>query len=350
MNTKIIRIDKENFTDEQLMEAAEILRSGGLVAIPTETVYGLGANALDAAASKKIYEAKGRPSDNPLIAHISCMEELPALVAEIPEAGKKLAEKYWPGPLTMIFPKKDIVPYGTTGGLDTVAIRMPSDPIANRLIKLAGVPVAAPSANTSGRPSPTKAEHVVEDMDGKIEMIIDGGEVGIGVESTIVDVSGEVPMLLRPGAITMEMLRETLGEVEIDPAILGPMSADVKPKAPGMKYRHYAPKAEMTLVEGEMDKVVEFINREAKAALEAGKKVGIICTEESKALYECGDLKVIGSREHEETVAHNLFAVLREFDDCQVDCIFSESFSKDSLGQAIMNRLCKAAGYHIVNV
>lgn len=350
MNTKIIRIDKENFTDEQLMEAAEILRSGGLVAIPTETVYGLGANALDAAASKKIYEAKGRPSDNPLIAHISCMEELPALVAEIPEAGKKLAEKYWPGPLTMIFPKKDIVPYGTTGGLDTVAIRMPSDPIANRLIKLAGVPVAAPSANTSGRPSPTKAEHVVEDMNGKIEMIIDGGEVGIGVESTIVDVSGEVPMLLRPGAITMEMLRETLGEVEIDPAILGPMSADVKPKAPGMKYRHYAPKAEMTLVEGEMDKVVEFINREAKAALEAGKKVGIICTEESKALYECGDLKVIGSREHEETVAHNLFAVLREFDDCQVDCIFSESFSKDSLGQAIMNRLCKAAGYHIVNV
>lgn len=350
MNTKIIRIDKENFTDEQLMEAAEILRSGGLVAIPTETVYGLGANALDAAASKKIYEAKGRPSDNPLIAHISCMEELPALVAEIPEAGKKLAEKYWPGPLTMIFPKKDIVPYGTTGGLDTVAIRMPSDPIANRLIKLAGVPVAAPSANTSGRPSPTKAEHVVEDMDGKIEMIIDGGEVGIGVESTIVDVSGEVPMLLRPGAITMEMLRETLGEVEIDPAILGPMSADVKPKAPGMKYRHYAPKAEMTLVEGEMDKVVEFINREAKAALEAGKKVGIICTEESKALYECGDLKVIGSREHEETVAHNLFAVLREFDDCQVDCIFSESFSKDSLGQAIMNRLCKAAGYHIVTV
>ena len=350
MNTKIIRIDKENFTDEQLMEAAEILRSGGLVAIPTETVYGLGANALDAAASKKIYEAKGRPSDNPLIAHISCMEELPALVAEIPEAGKKLAEKYWPGPLTMIFPKKDIVPYGTTGGLDTVAIRMPSDPIANRLIKLAGVPVAAPSANTSGRPSPTKAEHVVEDMDGKIEMIIDGGEVGIGVESTIVDVSGEVPMLLRPGAITMEMLRETLGEVEIDPAILGPMSADVKPKAPGMKYRHYAPKAEMPLVEGEMDKVVEFINREAKAALEAGKKVGIICTEESKALYECGDLKVIGSREHEETVAHNLFAVLRECDDCQVDCIFSESFSKDSLGQAIMNRLCKAAGYHIVNV
>lgn len=350
MNTKIIQIDRENFKDEELLEAAEILRSGGLVAIPTETVYGLGANALDESAAKKIYEAKGRPSDNPLIAHISCMDELSALVKEIPEAGKKLAEKYWPGPLTMIFPKKDIVPYGTTGGLETVAIRMPSDPVANRLIKLAGVPVAAPSANTSGRPSPTKAEHVVEDMDGKIEMIIDSGEVGIGVESTIVDVSGTVPMLLRPGAITMEMLRETLGEVEIDPAILGPMSADVKPKAPGMKYRHYAPQAEMTLVEGEMEHVTAFINQEAKLALEAGLKVGIICTEESRESYEQGILKVIGSRENEESVAHNLFAVLREFDDQKVDCIFSESFSKDRLGQAIMNRLCKAAGYHIVRV
>ena len=350
MNTKIIQINRENFTDGELAEAAEILRNGGLVAIPTETVYGLGANALDESASKKIYEAKGRPSDNPLIAHISCMDELSALVSEIPEAGRKLAEKYWPGPLTMVFPKKEIVPYGTTGGLETVAIRMPSDPVANRLIKLAGVPVAAPSANTSGRPSPTKAEHVVEDMNGKIEMIIDSGEVGIGVESTIVDVSGKVPMLLRPGAITMEMLRETLGEVEIDPAILGPLSADVKPKAPGMKYRHYAPQAEMTLVEGEMEHVVEFINQEAKLALEAGLKVGIICTEESRESYQCGMLKVIGSRENEESVAHNLFAVLREFDDQKVDCIFSESFSKDRLGQAIMNRLCKAAGYHIVKV
>ena len=350
MNTKVIRIDKDKDLDPQLLEAAEVIKNGGLVGIPTETVYGLGANALDTSASRKIYEAKGRPSDNPLIAHISGMDELPALVSEIPEAGRKLAEKYWPGPLTMVFPKSDIVPYGTTGGLDTVAIRMPSDPIANRLIRLAGVPVAAPSANTSGRPSPTKAEHVIEDMNGKIEMIIDGGEVGIGLESTIVDVSGEIPMLLRPGAITIEMLRETLGRVEIDPAILGPLSADVKPKAPGMKYRHYAPKAEMTLVEGEMANVVAFINREAKAALDAGKSVGIICTEESRSLYEGGILKVIGSREHEETVAHNLFAVLREFDDRQVDCIFSESFSKDRLGQAIMNRLCKAAGYHIVNV
>ena len=248
MDTKVVKIDKEQIDDGKLMEAAEILRAGGLVAFPTETVYGLGANALNEEAAKKIYAAKGRPSDNPLIAHISKPEELAPLVKEIPEAGRKLMEAYWPGPLTMIFPKSDIVPYGTTGGLDTVAIRMPSDPIANRMIALAGIPIAAPSANTSGRPSPTTAEHVYQDMNGKIEMILDGGAVGIGVESTIVDVSGPVPMLLRPGAITIEMLRETVGQVEIDPAIQGPMAANVKPKAPGMKYRHYAPKAELVLV------------------------------------------------------------------------------------------------------
>lgn len=351
MDTKIVRItDKEQLKDEELLEAARILREGGLVAFPTETVYGLGGNALDEHASEKIYAAKGRPSDNPLIAHISCMEELPALVREVPEAGRRLAEAYWPGPLTMIFRKKDEVPYETTGGLETVAVRMPSDPVASRLIRLAGVPVAAPSANTSGRPSPTRAEHVIEDLNGKIDMIIDGGQVGIGVESTIVDVSGETPVLLRPGAVTMEMLEAVLGRVDIDPAITGPVSADIKPKAPGMKYRHYAPKAEMVLVEGEMEQVVRYINQETKKAQKEGKTVGIICTEESRNLYPEGILEVIGSREHEETVAHNLFAVLREFDNRKVDCIFSESFSGDRLGQAIMNRLCKAAGYHIVNV
>ena len=351
MNTKLIKIeDKENVKDEELLEAARILREGGLVAFPTETVYGLGANALNEEAARKIYAVKGRPSDNPLIAHISCMEELPAIVREIPEAGRKLAERYWPGPLTMIFPKKEIVPYGTTGGLDTVAVRMPSDKIANRLIRLSGVPVAAPSANTSGRPSPTRASHVIEDMDGKIDMIIDGGEVGIGVESTIVDVSGEIPTLLRPGAITIEMLRETLGRVDIDPAILGPVTKDIRPKAPGMKYRHYAPKADMVLVEGDMEKVVAYINREAAQAEKAGKRVGIICTEESRGSYPEGLLEVIGSRQSEASVAHNLFAVLREFDERKVDYILSESFSTDRLGQAIMNRLCKAAGYHIVKV
>ena len=371
MDTKVVKIDKEQIDDGKLMEAAEILRAGGLVAFPTETVYGLGANALNEEAAKKIYAAKGRPSDNPLIAHISKPEELAPLVKEIPEAGRKLMEAYWPGPLTMIFPKSDIVPYGTTGGLDTVAIRMPSDPIANRMIALAGIPIAAPSANTSGRPSPTTAEHVYQDMNGKIEMILDGGAVGIGVESTIVDVSGPVPMLLRPGAITIEMLRETVGQVEIDPAIQGPMAANVKPKAPGMKYRHYAPKADMTLVEGDMDKVVAYINEQTKKAeaeevisdrvieeinrlakerLDQGQKVGIICTEETRDRYPQGMVRSLGFRSKPETIAHNLFAVLREFDDLGADYIYSESFPKDHLGQAIMNRLTKAAGYHILDV
>lgn len=351
METKLIQIeDTADIKDEDLLEAARILCEGGLVAFPTETVYGLGANALDEEAAKKIYAAKGRPSDNPLIAHISCLKELEPLVSEIPETGRKLAEEYWPGPLTMVFPKSDRVPYGTTGGLDTVAVRMPSDPVANRLIALAGVPVAAPSANTSGRPSPTTAQHVWQDMNGKIEMIIDGGPVGIGVESTIVDVSGEVPMLLRPGAVTLEMLQETVGYVEIDPAIQGPPKADVRPKAPGMKYRHYAPKAALTLVEGGTEAVAAEINRLVKEHMEAGEQVGVICTEETKGRYPQGILRSIGVRSQEETIAHNLFAVLREFDDLQVDCIFSESFSKNHLGQAIMNRLTKAAGYHIIKV
>lgn len=351
METKLIQIkDSKDIQDEELFEAAQIIRDGGLVAFPTETVYGLGANALEEEAAKKIYAAKGRPSDNPLIAHISCMEELLPLVSELPKAGRKLAKAYWPGPLTLVFPKSDKVPYGTTGGLDTVAVRMPSDPVARRLIGLAGVPVAAPSANTSGRPSPTTAQHVWQDMNGKIEMILDGGPVGIGVESTIVDVSGPVPTLLRPGAITLEMLKETVGHVEIDPAIQGPLKADMRPKAPGMKYRHYAPQAELILVEGSMDAVAGRINFLAKEKQGQKYRVGVICTDETKGLYRYGVLRSVGQRTKQETIAHNLFAVLREFDDLQVDYIYSESFSKDHLGQAIMNRLTKAAGYHVIRV
>lgn len=351
METKRIQIlDPQKVKDEELAEAAGILRKGGLVAFPTETVYGLGANGLDEEAAKKIYAAKGRPSDNPLIAHISAPEELEALAAEIPCFAKRLMELYWPGPLTMVFKKKEIVPYGTTGGLDTVAVRMPSDPIARALIRLAGVPVAAPSANRSGRPSPTTADHVWQDMAGRIEMIIDGGPVGIGVESTIVDVTGPVPVILRPGAITMEMVRDALGQVEIDPAIVGPIKEGVRPKAPGMKYRHYAPKARMTLVEGEMEQVVRVINRLAREALKQGERVGIICTDETRFCYPAGMIRSVGIRAREETVAHNLYAVLREFDDLEADVIFSESFPDDQIGQAIMNRLSKAAGYHIIKV
>lgn len=354
MITKVIKVsDTKKLTmedREQLKEAAEVLKRGGLVAFPTETVYGLGANALDEAAARKIYEAKGRPSDNPLIAHIAEFEEIAPLVAEIPEMGRRLAEAFWPGPLTLIFPKSALVPYGTTGGLDTVAIRMPSDPVASELIRLAGVPVAAPSANTSGRPSPTTAAHVYQDMNGKIDIIVDGGPVGIGVESTIVDVTEAIPVLLRPGAITMEMLQAAVGNVLIDPAILGPISADIHPKAPGMKYRHYAPKADLTLVEGDAQAVVAEINRLASEQRLQGKKVGIICTDETKNMYVSGIIKSIGVREKEETVAHNLYAVLRDFDDLEVEYIYSESFPESHLGQAIMNRLNKAAGYRILKV
>ena len=278
------------------------------------------------------------------------MKELEPVVKEIQEAGRKLAMAYWPGPLTMVFPKSGIVPYGTTGGLDTVAVRMPSDPVAARLIAMSGVPIAAPSANTSGRPSPTTAQHVWQDMNGKIEMILDGGPVGIGVESTIVDVSGPVPVLLRPGAVTMEMLEAVAGHVEIDPAIQGPPREDLRPKAPGMTYRHYAPHGDLILLEGGLDDVVEQINRLSREREEEGCRVGVICTDETRARYHYGEIRSVGQRSREETIAHNLFAVLREFDDLGVDYIYSESFSRDHLGQAIMNRLTKAAGYHVIHV
>ncbi len=351
METKWIHIENTKAVrDEELEEAAQILKAGGLVAFPTETVYGLGANALDKGAAMKIYAAKGRPSDNPLIAHISCPEELAPLVSLVPEAGRKLANAYWPGPLTMVFPKSARVPYETTGGLDTVAVRMPSDLVAKRLIRLAGVPVAAPSANTSGRPSPTLAEHVWQDLGGKIDMLIDGGPVGIGVESTIVDVSGDVPILLRPGAVTVEMLKGVLGDLEIDPAVREPLPEGARPKAPGMKYRHYAPRAPLILIEGDTESVVGEMNRQLEEQMAGGKRVGIICTEETEGKLLGGIVRSVGPRSQQEMVAHNLFAVLREFDDLDVDLILSESFARDHLGYAIMNRLTKAAGYHIVKV
>ena len=350
METIIKKIDRNQIDQVIMEEAGSILKNGGLVAFPTETVYGLGANALDEAAAKKIYAAKGRPSDNPLIAHVSCLEEIAPLVSNMPENGKKLAKAYWPGPMTMVFPKSAIVPYGTTGGLDTVAIRMPSDPIAAELIRLSGVPIAAPSANTSGRPSPTRADHVLQDMDGKIDAIIDGGPVGIGLESTIVDVTEEMPMVLRPGAITVEMLRETVGEVGIDPAILGPVSADVRPKAPGMKYRHYAPKADLAIVEGPEEAVVKKINELAAEAKAHGEQVGIIATDETKDRYPEGLVVSIGSRKEEETIAHHLYEVLRDFDQSAVRSIYSEAFYTPRMGQAIMNRLLKAAGHKIIQV
>ena len=349
MRAEVVVMTAENPDLEALARGGEILKKGGLVAFPTETVYGLGGNALDPKASIKIYAAKGRPSDNPLIVHIAEMEKLKEIVTEIPEKAKILAEKYWPGPLTMILPKADVVPGETTGGLNSVAVRFPSDRIAQLLIKAAGGFVSAPSANTSGRPSPTTAAHVIEDLGDGVDMIIDGGQVGIGLESTIVDFTEDIPVVLRPGYISLEMLQETLGEVRMDRGLLK-TNENIRPKAPGMKYRHYAPKADLSIVEGDIVRVVRSINEYAKAAEARGEQIGIIATEETLSYYPRGIVKNIGSREEEETIAHNLYEVLREFDQCKVSAIYSEAFYTPRMGQAIMNRLLKAAGYKIINV
>ena len=344
----------DKFNNEMMEKAGAIIRSGGLVAFPTETVYGLGANALDTDAAKKIYEAKGRPSDNPLIAHISDKDQVDVLAKNVSDKAKKLMDKFWPGPMTLVFEKKDIVPMGVTGGLSTVAIRMPDNEIALNLIGAAGVPIAAPSANSSGRPSPTLASHVLEDMDGRIDMIIDGGQVNIGIESTIVDMTCEPPMILRPGYITKAMLEAEIGQVAVDKIITikdkKELSDDYKPKAPGMKYRHYAPKADFVMFEGDIAEVVSHINNITKLNAEKGLKTGIIATDETLTKYENEIVVSIGSRDNGRTVAKNLYKVLRDFDSMDVDVIYGETFYDDDLGSAIMNRLIKAAGYRIEKV
>jgi L-threonylcarbamoyladenylate synthase len=351
MKTNIIKLNTDELKAGDFDQAAGILRAGGLVAFPTETVYGLGANALDEKAAKKIYEAKGRPSDNPLIVHISQVKDMEVLAREIPTKAYQLAEVFWPGPLTIILKKKDCVPCGTTGGLDTVAIRLPANEIARNLIAEAGVYVAAPSANLSGKPSTTKAEHVIKDLNGKVDMIIDGGMATLGLESTIVDLSGDLPMILRPGCITKVMLENIIGSIDYDPAIMGDNpDRNAAPKAPGMKYRHYAPEGKLTIYEGDTKLVINAINQKAKEKQECGNRVGIIATDETKNFYHYGVVKAIGSRRKEASIAAGLYAILREFDELHTEYIYTESFADNSLGQAIMNRLLKAAGYHIVKV
>ena len=349
METKVEKIEKTQMNMDIINAAGQILKQGGLVAFPTETVYGLGANALDEEAARKTYAAKGRPSDNPLIVHIASLEDLYPITKKVPEKAVALAEKFWPGPLTMIFEKSELVPHGTTGGLETVAVRMPDNEVALALIRAGGGYVSGPSANKSGRPSPTMARHVLDDLEGRINMILDGGPVHIGVESTIVDMTVEPPMILRPGAVTKEMLEETVGEVTVDHTIL---TADAKtpPKAPGMKYRHYAPRAEMTVVEGPLEKVVDKIGELAAARENEGHRVGIIATQETMCRYDHENVKCIGTREDESTVAANLYAILREFDDDGTEYIYSEAFASDGIGSAVMNRLLKAAGHHVINV
>ena len=352
METKVVVIDEENIDDSAkscLEEAGEIIKNGGLVAFPTETVYGLGGDALNPESSKKIYAAKGRPSDNPLIVHIADMEHLDKIVSEVPNIAYALAKEYWPGPLTMIMNKSDAVPYETTGGLDTVAIRMPSNKIAAEFIRKAGGYIAAPSANVSGRPSPTEAKYCVEDLSGKVEMIIDGGKVGIGLESTIIDLTVNPPMILRPGYITKADLAKIINEVDVDKTILDGNSK-AAPKAPGMKYKHYAPKGNLKIVEGDPDKVISYINERLSEAKERGIKTGVIATKETAGSYKADVVKVAGKRDDEAEIARNLFSILREFDDEDVLEMYSEAFDSTGIGQAIMNRLLKAAGHQVIDL
>lgn len=350
METRLYDVGKDNISEcaQAFEECADIIKAGGLVAFPTETVYGLGGNALDAEVSKKIYAAKGRPSDNPLIVHIQDMSQLYEVAEDVSEEVLSLAEKFWPGPLTMILKKKTIVPDATTGGLDTVAVRMPSHKAALELIKASGVPIAAPSANSSGRPSPTCAEHVLQDLAGKIDAVIDGGGVDIGLESTIIDVSGDVPVLLRPGYITTAMLEEIVGKVDRDPTLDKGIVEGMKPKAPGMMYRHYAPKGDMFIVSGSTEAVVKKINELVEPL--AAERTAVITTEENKSLYNGCRVVCMGRRENEETVAKQLYSVLRKMDEEGIEQIYVESFDTKELGDAIMNRLIKAAGYKIINV
>ncbi len=358
MKTEIVRIDEENIDIDVIERAGRIIKEGGLVAFPTETVYGLGGDALNSASSEKIYAAKGRPSDNPLIVHIAGMNALPFIVKEVPKAAYRLAERYWPGPLTMIFHKADSVPAKTTGGLETVAVRMPSNKVAKAFIEAAGGYVAAPSANRSGRPSPTVAKYVIEDLDGRVDMIIDGGQASIGLESTIIDLTEEKPMILRPGYVTEEMLAAAIGDVETDRSIID-AACDKAPKAPGMKYRHYAPKGNLTIVEGQAEKVVSYINAHIGKLREEcggvgekadGVRTGVIATDETAVLYQADSVKSVGGRRDAEEIARHLFRILREFDDEGVQVIYAEGFEQQGVGAAIMNRLLKAAGHQVICV
>lgn len=350
MKTIIKTIDKNNIDIESISIAADILRSGGLVAFPTETVYGLGANALNEKAVSGIFAAKGRPSDNPLIVHVSNIDMVKDLVNNIPELALKLMEMFWPGPLTLIMEKSSRVPEIITAGLSTVAVRMPSHPIALKIIEESKVPVAAPSANISGKPSPTEAKHVIEDLMGKVELIIDGGSSQIGLESTVLDLTVSPPMILRPGGITKEQLEEVIGKVNIDRSILLDRQADLKPKAPGMKYTHYSPDADVIIIEGNVEACVEKIKELVTDYEEKGIPVGILATEQTKEKYTRGVVMSLGDREKPDIIASNLFKGLRYLDNKGVKVILAEAVENAGVGLAVMNRMKKAAGYNIIKV
>ena len=337
-------MNTEALTARDVDRAAAILRAGGLVGIPTETVYGLGANGLNPEAVERIFAAKGRPQDNPLILHIPSADRLERYCADIPDRAYALARAYWPGPLTMILRRRPIVPDVVTAGLDTVGMRCPSHPVCRAILEAADVPVAAPSGNTSGRPSPTTAAHMWEDMDGKIDAIVDGGPCSVGVESTIVDLTETPPRLLRPGGITLEQLEKVLGEVAVDPAVTRLMGAGERPRAPGMKYRHYAPRAPVTVVAGDPQKSAAYI------AAHAGREDGVICFDEFVPLFRGQEVEKLGPAADKGEQARHIFDALRAFDHTRVKAIWAQCPDPSGLGLAITNRLNKAAGFHVVQV
>ena len=333
---------------ESLARAGELIRAGGLVGFPTETVYGLGANALDETAVRRIFEAKGRPGDNPLIVHISAPEQLRPLIAVEPgETARKLMAAYWPGPMTLIFPKSDAVPMAVTAGLDTVAVRFPSHPAARALIDAAQRPIAAPSANRSGRPSPTTAAHVLEDMNGRIPLILDGGPCAVGVESTVIDMTGAEPRILRPGGVTREMLEAAAGSASVDPAVTRPLQKGETARSPGMKYRHYAPKGALTIVEGREGAVIARVCALYDAAEAAGRRPLILALDGHVPAY--GSRRVLSMGGDAEAMARAMFARLRDADAMGADAIFSEAVPAEGVGLAVMNRLNRAAAFRVVN-
>lgn len=349
METKVAIIKDINTDIRFIEEAGKVIRNGGTVAFPTETVYGLGANALDDEAVKKIFIAKGRPQDNPLIIHVST-KEISELVKDVPEVAQKIIDKFWPGPLTVILEKKDIIPNVTSANLNTIGIRMPNSEIALKLIELAERPIAAPSANISGRPSPTEVERCVEDLNGRVDYIIGGESSDIGVESTIVDCTVNPPLVLRPGGITLEMLKEINPEIELDKALKSKPNDDFKPKAPGMKYKHYAPNAHLKIIKGKNEKTIEIINEIVENYIEKGNDVAILTTNENLNKFNNGKVISLGSENDLKEIAKNLFEALRKCDDLGVQYILCQGFEENGVGLAIMNRLNKAAGYDILEV
>lgn len=345
MKTLIKEIDVNKPDKDLIAVFASMLASGKTVIFPTETVYGLGANALDEEAAAKIYQAKGRPSDNPLLVHIADKEDVYGLVENIDDRAKLLMDKFWPGPLTIVFKKKDIIPARTSGGLDTVAIRMPSDQVARNLIRQAGVPIAAPSANISGRPSPTKPEHIIRDMDGRVDGILVGGSCNYGVESTIVDLSGDVAMVLRPGSITLEMLGEVLGRVNLDPSLKN-KDDNIRAKAPGMKYKHYSPQAQVYIVRaGDQEDFARRVDELCLDNAKKGLKTGVLTRSSDQHPYQA---QVFDLGESDAEVAKNLFDSLISLDRESIDIAYVPYFEEKGLGVAIMNRLKKAAAYRII--